>query len=112
MCKRQRSGRKSRSKGSKRENQRGAALDLVKRKKRTTDISLAEEEGDLTLQGLLKEGKEEIRKERGADLLIQSRERKDTKIGRGGHPHLPLLLHHLATVLNHKIRRNHQIWND
>jgi hypothetical protein len=72
MCKRQRSGQKSRSKGSKRGSRRDAALALVKRRKRTmTDISLAEVEGDLTLQDLLREGREEIREERGADLLVQ-----------------------------------------
>ena len=69
MCKRQRSGQKSRSKGSKREStsRRDAALALENSKKtKTTDItsSLAEEIEDLILQGdLLKEGNDEIRKE-------------------------------------------------
>lgn len=113
MCKRQRSGRKLRSKGCKRGGRRDAALALVRRKKRTiTGISLAEAEGDLVLQGLLKGGREEIRKGKGTDLLVQGRDRIDTKTGRGGHPHRPLLLYHQATAINHKTQRNHQIWND
>jgi hypothetical protein len=113
MCRRQRSGQKSRSKGCKRGSRRDAALAPVKRRKRKmTDISLAEVLGDLTLPDLLREGREEIREERGADLLVQLRDRIDTKTGRGGRHNLPLLLHHLVTALNHKIQRNHQIWND
>jgi hypothetical protein len=113
MCKRQKSGQKSRSKGSKRVSLRDAALALVKRRKRTmTGISLAEEEGDLIHQDLLKGGRDEIRKERGADILVQVRDRIDIKIGRGGRPHLHILLLHQATAVNHKTQRNHQIWND
>ena len=112
-CKRLRSGLKSRSKECKRGILRGdAALALVKRRKIkiTASISLAEAEGDLARQQDLLEGG--VRKERGADLLVQLRGRTDLKIGRGDRLHLPLLLHHQATVLNHKTLRNHQIWND
>ena len=94
-------------------SRRDAALAPVKRRKRTmTGISLAEEEGDLIHQDLLKGGRDEIRKERGADILVQVRDRIDTKIGRGGRPHLHHLLLHQATAVNHKTQRNHQIWND
>jgi hypothetical protein len=113
MCKRQRSDQKSRSKGCRRGSLIDAALALVKRRKRRmTDISLAEVEGDLILQDLLKGGREEIRKGRGADIHTLVRDRIDTKTGRGGHPHHPLLLRHQAAAINHKTQRNHQIWND
>jgi hypothetical protein len=77
-----------------------------------TDISLAEGEGDLVLQDLLKGGREEIRKGRGADPLVQVRDRIDTKTGREGRHHRLLLLPHQAAAINHKTQRNHQIWND